>query len=119
MLMTLSLIMAESADELQHALREFQIYCSYWKLRVNVDKTKILVFSKGSLLKTKFYYNNLVIENVKEIKYLGAVFSRTGSFSKTKNTYVNKHKKLCIKSSEKLDNLNYQLIASLTFLIKL
>ena len=91
MQMTLSLIMAESADELQHALREFQIYCSYWKLRVNVDKTKILVFSKGSLLKTKFYYNNLVIENVKEFNYLGL-------------NYVNKHKKPCMESLEKLDN---------------
>ena len=45
-----------------------------------VDKTKILVFSKGSMLKTKFYYNNLVIENVKEFRYLGDVFSRTVFF---------------------------------------
>ena len=79
-----TVIMAESADELQHALSEFQIYCSYWKLKVNVDKTKILVFSKGPMLKTKFYYNNQIVENVKEFKYLGVVFSRTGSFSKTK-----------------------------------
>ena len=79
-----TVIMAESACELQHALHEFQIYCSQWKLTVNVEKTKILVFSKGPMLKTKFYYNNLVIENVKEFKYLGIVFSRTGSFSKAK-----------------------------------
>ena len=78
--------MAESADELPHALSAFQIFCSYWKLKVNVDKTKIRVFSKGSMLKTKFYYDNLVIENVKEFKYLGVVFSRTGSFSKTEKT---------------------------------
>ena len=31
-----TVIVAESADELQHALSEFQTYCSYWKLRVNV-----------------------------------------------------------------------------------
>ena len=49
-----TVIMAESADELQHALREFQTYCSYWKLKVNVDKTKILVFSKGPMLQTNF-----------------------------------------------------------------
>ena len=80
--------MAESADELQHALSEFQIYCSYWKLKVNVDKTKILVFSKGPMLKTKFYYNNQIVENVKEFKYLGVVFSRTGPFSKTKKNHL-------------------------------
>ena len=41
---------------------------------------------QGSMFKTKFYYmyNNLVIENVTKFKYLGVVFSRTGSFSRTK-----------------------------------
>ena len=34
-------IMAESAEELQNALNEFQMYCVEWKLKVNVDKTKI------------------------------------------------------------------------------
>ena len=71
-------IMAESAEELQNALNEFQMYCFEWKLTVNVDKTKILIFSKGPMLKTKFYYKNLVIESVRAFKYLGVVFSRTG-----------------------------------------
>ena len=77
-------IMAESAEELQNALNEFQMYCFEWKLTVNVDKTKILIFSKGPMLKTKFYYNNQVIESVRDFKYLGVVFSRSGSFCKTK-----------------------------------
>ena len=45
-----------SAEELQNALNEFQMYCYEWKLKVNVDKTKNLIFSKGPMLKTKFYY---------------------------------------------------------------
>ena len=77
-------ILAESTVELQNALNEFKMYCSDWKLNVNVEKTKILVFSKGPMLKNKFYYDDFVIENVKEFKYLGVVFSRTGSFCKTK-----------------------------------
>ena len=44
-------ILAESAVELQNALNEFKMYCSDWKLNVNVEKTKILVFSKGPMLK--------------------------------------------------------------------
>ena len=84
-------IMAESAEELQNALNEFQMYCFEWKLTVNVDKTKILIFSKGPMLKTKFYYNNLVIESVRDFKYLGVVFSRTGSFCKTKNISMNRY----------------------------
>ena len=49
-------ITAESAEELQNALNEFQMYLLEWKLKVNVDKTKNLIFSKGPMLKTKFYY---------------------------------------------------------------
>ena len=51
---------------------------------MNVDKTKVLVFSKGAMLKRKFYYNTPNIENVKEFKYLGIVLSRTGSYCKAK-----------------------------------
>ena len=77
-------IMAESAEELQNALNELNIYCFEWKLTVNVDKTKILIFSKGPMLKIKFYYNNLVLDSVRYFKYLGAVFSRTVLFVKRK-----------------------------------
>ena len=75
-----TVIMAESADDLQNALNEFFVYCTNWKLVVNVEKTKILIFSKGPMMKKHFYYNGVVIENVKEFKYLGIVFSRSGSF---------------------------------------
>lgn len=44
--------MVESADELQCALIEFQIYCSQWKMKVKVDKN-ILVFTQDPMLKTK------------------------------------------------------------------
>ena len=55
------------------------------KLKLTVDKTIILVLSKGSMFKTKFYNNNLFIENVSKFKYLDVVFSRTGSFSEKKS----------------------------------
>ena len=84
-------IMAESAEELQNAVNELNIYCFEWKLTVNVDKTKISIFSKGPMLKIKFYYNNLVLESVRYFKYLGAVFSRTDSFCKTKNISMNRY----------------------------
>lgn len=79
-----TVIMAESAEDLQNALNEFYIYCTRWKLSVNVNKTKIMVFSKGATWKKTFYYKGEIIENVKEFKYLGIVLSRTGSFSKAK-----------------------------------
>ena len=67
--------MAESADDLQCALNKFAIYSTQWN--INVEKTKIRIFSKGSLAKRHFYYNESIIENVKEFKYLGIVFIKS------------------------------------------
>ena len=61
-----TVILAESAEDLQLALNEFFIYCTQWKLNVNVEKTKIMIFSKGPMMKKCFYYNGDIIENVKE-----------------------------------------------------
>jgi hypothetical protein len=76
--------MAETADDLQKRSDEFHVYCSRWKLNVNVEKTKVFVFSKGPKPKNIFYYNNNVVESVNEFKYLGIVFSRSGSSVKPK-----------------------------------
>lgn len=88
-----TVIMSETADDLQKALDEFHVYCSQWKLNVNVEKTKILVFSKGPKPKNIFYYNNNVVEIVSEFKYLGTVFSRSGSFCKAKKHLVEQAQK--------------------------
>ena len=37
---------AESQQELQQILKLFEHYCNIWKLKVNISKTKIVVFSK-------------------------------------------------------------------------
>lgn len=79
-----TVILAKTPDDLQNALNEFHLYCEQWKLTVNINKTKILVFSKGPMIKREFYFRNEITENVKEFKYLGIVFSRSGSFRKAK-----------------------------------
>jgi hypothetical protein len=40
-------LMAESASELQTLLDTYYRYCITWKMKVNVDKTKIMICSKG------------------------------------------------------------------------
>jgi hypothetical protein len=39
--------MAESQEDLQAQLNVFGEYCQKWKLKVNVEKTNILIFSRG------------------------------------------------------------------------
>ena len=44
-------ICSESAEELQQASDALSAYCDKWSLRVNVDKTKVVVFSRGKIQK--------------------------------------------------------------------
>ena len=54
------------------------------------------------MLKKEFLFNNIVLENVKEFKYMGIVFFPLGFiFCKAKNISVNRHRKPCIEILEK------------------
>ena len=43
-------IFSETEDGLQQGLNVLEAYCERWKLTVNIDKTKIMVFRKGGIL---------------------------------------------------------------------
>lgn len=94
-----TVLMAESDSELQTLLDTFYHYCITWKMKVNVDKTKIVIFSKGRMpVNLQFKYNGKDIEIVKDFNYLGIYFSRSGSFKTCKkNTRPRKLLKLCTK----------------------
>jgi hypothetical protein len=81
-----TVLMSESSSNLQTLLDKFYLYCDTWKMKVNVDNTRIVVFSKGRLPKNLISnYNGTNIEIVKDFNYLGVYFSRTGSFKVCKN----------------------------------
>jgi hypothetical protein len=93
-----TVLMAESSSNLQTLLDQFYLYCDTWKMKINVDKTKIVVFSKGQLPRNLiFNYNGTNIEIVKDFNYLGIYFSWTGSFKVCKYHLSEKLLKLCTK----------------------
>ena len=67
---------------LQRLIDRLQVYCSAWRITVNVDKTKVVVFRKGGILskKEKWFYNGSQIQVVPYFKYLGVTFSSTGKW---------------------------------------
>ena len=73
-----TVLMSESASDLQKSLDVFAEYCNLWTLRVNIAKTKVLIFSKGPMTKRKFLYKDIIIEKVKDFCYLGIYLSRSG-----------------------------------------
>jgi hypothetical protein len=51
-------------------------YCREWKLKCNLEKTKILVCKKGGKLRKdeRWFVKDHQIEVVKEVNYLGDFF---------------------------------------------
>ena len=82
------ILMATSAEDLQKALNTLANYCLRWKLTVNVNKTKIIIFRVGGRLplNIRFTYNGIEIEIVSEYSYLGILFTAGGSCLKTQKT---------------------------------
>ena len=88
-------IFSKNAEELQEGLDLLVTYCNRWKLKVNVDKTKIMVFRKGGILPRNlaFYYNGQQLEIENKFRYLGVVFTVGGSFSECQNTLAGQAQK--------------------------
>jgi hypothetical protein len=62
-----------------------------WKLKVNIDKTKIVCFTNGSLPQNlQFTYSNSEIEILKEFNYLGLLLTKTGNFKRAIKTLADK-----------------------------
>ena len=84
-----TLVLAESAQELQKALDGLHTYCEKWGLNVNTDKTKVIIFSRGKIRKFKsFNFGDGQIDVVDDYIYLGTTFNFNGTFRKAKEKQV-------------------------------
>ena len=78
-----TIVMADSAEELQLALHAVSTYCTKWKLKINVNKTKIIKFAKRkSPTPHIFKLNGENVEVVDEYVYLGTTISSNGRYAK-------------------------------------
>lgn len=64
---------SDSPIKLQNMINAICKYCYEWSLNINLTKTKVVVFSKGTRIPYNFKWNfqNMPIEVVNEYKYLG------------------------------------------------
>ena len=89
-----TVIFSETKEGLQTSLDIFQLYCENWKLKVNVKKTKVMVFSKRKTKQNlKFTLQNDVLEIVDTYSYLGVIFKYNGTFFDTKKKLVDQAQK--------------------------
>ena len=78
-----TVLLAESADELQTSLTRLRDYCDLWGLKVNREKTQIVIFSKGRVIKRPvFYLGEEIIDVVDDYTYLGVILNYNGNYLK-------------------------------------
>ena len=77
-----TVILATDEKSFQHSLNIFYDYSKLWKLDINYDKTKILIFGTRNDDRFNFKIGENKISICKEFKYLGVIFTKSRSFSK-------------------------------------
>ena len=104
-----TVLFAKSEAELLSLLESFSDYCVTWKLDINVDKTKILVFGDRPKRNRDIFIKNKRFEIVDTFKYLGIVFSKNRKFAKAKCHVSDQAKKALFSLYVKIRNLNLPL----------
>ncbi len=76
-----TILLAESAEDLQSMLSALKQYCDTWRLKVNATKTKVVIFSRGVVRNyPKLFLGDDQLEVVKDYDYLGIKFFCNGHF---------------------------------------
>ena len=98
-------LFSTSPTSLQSMLNDIEVYCNTWGLKINVNKTKVLIFEKGSRsTHYDFYLYNEKLENVSSFKYLDVYFFKNGHWNRTQK-HIADH---ALKALHRLFSILYQ-----------
>ena len=75
------LMLSKSRKGLQKALHILQVYCDKWQLKIDIDKTKVMIFNKLKVHVDEFEFelNGEKLQIVHKYNYLGLKISSNGS----------------------------------------
>lgn len=76
-------LFSTSPTSLQSMLNDVEIYCNTFGLKINTNKTKVMIFERGRHTTHNFYLYNQQIEIVSSFKYLGIYFFKNGNWHRT------------------------------------
>ena len=86
-------LLSESPEGLQKCLDRLSEYTEKWDLKINLSKTKILVFKNNggkNVRNPEFFAGRHKVEESKMYKYLGTIISNTGNFKSNENNLKKK-----------------------------
>ena len=98
------ILFANDKENLQLSRNILENCCKRWKLKVNTQKTKVMVFRKGGRLRDNisFYYDGAELKIVNKFVYLGVTFTTGGSFHETQNCLAGNGLKAIFKMNKYL-----------------
>ena len=88
-----TIIFSCDKDNFQKALENFQEYCQTWKLKINYSKTKVMIFNARRTNNFEFNIGGHNIEVTDKYKYLGVLFSKSGSFLNARKHIIEQSRK--------------------------
>ena len=101
------ILISDSEQGLQDRLNILHKYCKDWCMKININKTKVIIFNKsGRLITRNFNINNQSIECVKTYKYLGIMLTASGKFQRAQKVLFNKAMKASYKLYKEVNSLN-------------
>ena len=76
---------ADAVHHLQKQLDNLHVFCTNYGMRVNLKKTKIMVFRRGGIIRKceKWFLNKESLQTVSQYKYLGTFFTPFLKWGKT------------------------------------
>ena len=88
-----TVLLADNEQELQNSLDAFYDYCERWKLKINMNKTKVVIFGARKTDSYRFTLGNDEVEISDRYKYLGIFFSKSRSFLNARKHIAEQAKK--------------------------
>ena len=75
-----TILLSDTPTDFQNSLNLFNQYCNNWHLKVNINKTKVVIFGARQVQNLIFKIGTQQLEITKQYHYLGVTFSSNGSF---------------------------------------
>lgn len=85
-----AVVFTHDPNSLQSILNDIEHYCNMWNLKLNVSKTKVMIFENGRHTSYDFFLYNTRIEIVESFKYLGVYLFKNGNWNRTQK-YIAQH----------------------------
>ena len=105
-----AVIISETPEKLQEAINELHVYCNYWKLKLNTEKSRIVVFKSGPVSRNESWkYGDAQLSTTTRISCLGITFSSNGYFNQAQRVLCDQASKALfsmLKSMNRFVNLS-------------